>query len=95
MFISSTIMATMYFGGYDLPFVHVANPNIAAIVGIIVLMVKVVMFIFLFMWIRWTIPRFRYDQLMTLGWKKLIPIALANLLLTGFVILLKQNHWHF
>jgi len=54
-----------------------------------------VMFIFLFMWIRWTIPRFRYDQLMTLGWKKLIPIALANLLITGFVILLKQNHWHF
>jgi len=95
MFISSTIMATMYFGGYDLPFVHVANPNIAAIVGIVVLMVKVVMFIFLFMWIRWTIPRFRYDQLMTLGWKKLIPIALANLLITGFVILLKQNHWHF
>lgn len=97
MFISSTIMATMYFGGYDLPYVtsHITNPNVAAIIGIITLLTKSFMFIFLFMWIRWTIPRFRYDQLMTLGWKKLIPIALANLLITGFVILLKQNHWHF
>ena len=97
MFISSAIMATMFFGGYDLPFVtsHLTNPNIAAIVGIIVLMVKVVMFIFLFMWIRWTIPRFRYDQLMDLGWKKMIPLALFNMVVTGFLILLKQNHWHF
>ena len=97
MFISSTIMATMFFGGYDLPFVtsHLSSPGTAAIVGIVVLMAKVVMFIFLFMWIRWTIPRFRYDQLMDLGWKKMIPLALANMLVTGFFILLKQNNWHF
>ena len=97
MFISSTIMATMFFGGYDLPFVtsHLTSPGTAAIVGIVVLMTKVVMFIFLFMWIRWTIPRFRYDQLMDLGWKKMIPLALANMLVTGFFILLKQNNWHF
>jgi NADH-quinone oxidoreductase subunit H len=97
MFISSTIMATMFFGGYDLPFVssHLTNPAIAAVVGLVVLMTKVVMFIFLFMWIRWTIPRFRYDQLMDLGWKKMIPLALANMLVTGFVILLIQNHGHF
>ena len=97
MFISSTIMATMFFGGYDLPFVtsHLSIPGTAAIVGIVVLMAKVVMFIFLFMWIRWTIPRFRYDQLMDLGWKKMIPLALANMLVTGFIVLLKQNNWHF
>ena len=97
MFISSTIMATMFFGGYDLPFVtsHLTSPGTAAIVGLVVLMAKVVMFIFLFMWIRWTIPRFRYDQLMDLGWKKMIPLALANMLVTGFFILLKQNNWHF
>ena len=97
MFISSTIMATMFFGGYDLPFVtsHLTSPGTAAIVGLVVLMAKVVMFIFLFMWIRWTIPRFRYDQLMDLGWKKMIPLALANMLVTGFIVLLKQNHWHF
>ena len=97
MFISITIMATMFFGGYDLPFVtsHLTSPGTAAIVGIVVLMTKVVMFIFLFMWIRWTVPRFRYDQLMDLGWKKMIPLALANMLVTGFFILLKQNNWHF
>ena len=97
MFISSTIMATMFFGGYDLPYItsHLGNTGFAAIVGIVVLMIKVVMFIFLFMWIRWTIPRFRYDQLMNLGWKKMIPLALANMILTGFFVLLSQNHWHF
>ena len=53
------------------------------------LLIKIVLFIFLFMWIRWTIPRFRYDQLMNLGWKTMIPLALFNLLLTGAVILAK------
>jgi NADH-quinone oxidoreductase subunit H len=51
------------------------------------LLLKVAFFLFLFMWVRWTIPRFRYDQLMDLGWKKLIPLALANMLITGAVIL--------
>ncbi|MFP5041385.1 NADH-quinone oxidoreductase subunit NuoH [Parasediminibacterium sp. JCM 36343] len=97
MFISSAIMATLFFGGYDCPFVNESNfaPNIAAIIGIVALMTKVVIFIFVFMWIRWTIPRFRYDQLMDLGWKKLLPLALVNMLVTGFVILLHQNNWHF
>jgi len=89
MFISSVIMATLFFGGYDIPFVNEANlsPNIAALLGVIALMVKVVFFIFLFMWVRWTIPRFRYDQLMHLGWRILIPLALFNMLVTGGVIL--------
>jgi NADH-quinone oxidoreductase subunit H len=89
MFISSVIMATLFFGGYDIPFLNEANlsPNIAALVGIIALMAKVVFFIFLFMWVRWTIPRFRYDQLMHLGWRILIPLALFNMLVTGGVIL--------
>jgi NADH-quinone oxidoreductase subunit H len=89
MFISSVIMATLFFGGYDMPFVNEAalSPNIAALVGIAALMAKVVCFIFLFMWVRWTIPRFRYDQLMHLGWRILIPLALFNMLLTGGVIL--------
>ncbi len=89
MFISSVIMATLFFGGYDMPFVNEANfsPNIAALIGIAALMTKVVLFIFLFMWVRWTIPRFRYDQLMHLGWRILIPLALFNMLATGAVIL--------
>lgn len=97
MFISSVIMATLFFGGYDMPFVNEANlsPNIAAIVGGVALMVKAGFFIFLFMWVRWTIPRFRYDQLMNLGWKSLFPLSLVNMLITGVVVLLKQNHWRF
>jgi NADH-quinone oxidoreductase subunit H len=89
MFISSVIMATLFFGGYDMPFVNEANfsPNIAALIGIVALMGKAVCFIFFFMWVRWTIPRFRYDQLMHLGWRILIPLALFNMLATGAAIL--------
>jgi NADH-quinone oxidoreductase subunit H len=89
MFVSSVVMATLFFGGYDVPWFDesVLAPNIAAIVGVTALMIKVVAFIFLFMWVRWTIPRFRYDQLMHLGWRILIPLALFNMLATGGVIL--------
>jgi NADH-quinone oxidoreductase subunit H len=93
MFISSAILATLFFGGYDIPFVNEANlaeswgSNIVTVLGTVALLLKVAFFLFFFMWVRWTIPRFRYDQLMDLGWKKLIPLALANMLITGAVIL--------
>lgn len=97
MFVSSVIMATLFFGGYDIPFLNEAdyNQNWMALFGIMMLMAKVVCFIFLFMWVRWTIPRFRYDQLMNLGWRVLIPLALVNMLVTGALVLLKANNWHF
>lgn len=98
MFISSAVMATLYFGGYDIPFMNEAeyfSQNVAAILGVVVLLIKIAFFIFLFMWVRWTIPRFRYDQLMNLGWKRMIPLALLNMLLTAVVVLLKQNNWKF
>lgn len=100
MIMSSAIMATMYFGGYDIPFVNDSNlyasiGNWTALIQVGVILTKVVMFIFLFMWIRWTIPRFRYDQLMNLGWKKMIPLALLNMLLTGAFILAKTYGFHF
>ena len=100
MFISSVIMSTLFFGGYDvLPFVDESkwglSQNWMALIGVAALMAKVVFFLFVFMWVRWTIPRFRYDQLMRLGWKILIPLAIVNMLATGFIVLLKQNHWHF
>lgn len=89
MFISSAIMATLFFGGYDIPFLDESTlpVNLAAGLGVLCLMLKVVLFIFFFMWVRWTIPRFRYDQLMHLGWKILIPLAIVNMLLTGGTIL--------
>ena len=99
MFISSAVMATLYFGGYDIPFVnddalaHSWGQNPVAILQAVSLFGKVVIFIFFFMWVRWTLPRFRYDQLMNLGWKILIPLSLINMLVTGFLILLHQNHY--
>ncbi|MCU0394739.1 MAG: NADH-quinone oxidoreductase subunit NuoH, partial [Chitinophagaceae bacterium] len=95
MFISSVIMSTLYFGGYDIPFFNESasslHPNLVTLLGFMALLVKTVFFIFVFMWVRWTIPRFRYDQLMNLGWKKLIPLALFNMLITAAVVLWMQN----
>ncbi|MDT4808989.1 NADH-quinone oxidoreductase subunit 8 [compost metagenome] len=92
MFISSTILAVLYFGGYNYPGMEWAvenwGVNPANVIGIVVLFIKICFFIFFFMWVRWTIPRFRYDQLMRLGWKILIPLAIANIVVTGVVILL-------
>jgi NADH-quinone oxidoreductase subunit H len=94
MIISSAVMATLYFGGYDIPFVNDAQlqqnaswGDWVALLQVVCLLAKIAGFLFLFMWVRWTIPRFRYDQLMNLGWKVLIPLALLNMLLTGGVIL--------
>jgi NADH-quinone oxidoreductase subunit H len=95
MFISSAVMATLFFGGYDIPFfneaAHANWGNWLAILGIACFMTKIVIFIFIFMWVRWTIPRFRYDQLMNLGWKTMIPLALVNMLITGAVILWRSG----
>ena len=90
MFISSAVMATLYWGGYNYPGMdwmaaHV-GPVIAPLIGVAVMFAKVFAFIFFFMWVRWTIPRFRYDQLMNLGWKTLIPLAILNIVLTGLFI---------
>ncbi|MFT4093010.1 MAG: NADH-quinone oxidoreductase subunit NuoH [Niabella sp.] len=91
MFISGVIMSTLYFGGYDIPFVNEAawhiSPNLLAFISFAVLLLKAFFFVFVFMWIRWTIPRFRYDQLMHLGWKRLVPLALLNMLITAVVLL--------
>ena len=85
MFISSAVIATFYFGGYNMPFIgrFVHDPNWTAILGFVFLFAKISFFIFFFMWVRWTLPRFRYDQLMNLGWKILIPLSILNLVITG------------
>lgn len=93
MIMSSAVMASLYFGGFDVPFLDESTlaPNIAALIGVAALLTKIAIFIFVFMWIRWTVPRFRYDQLMNLGWKTMIPLALFNMLVTGALILLKAG----
>ena len=90
MFTSSAVMATLYFGGYNFPFMNDLglSENAITIIGTLGLFIKIFFFIFFFMWIRWTLPRFRYDQLMNLGWKGLIPLAILNLLVTAVVMIL-------
>ncbi len=85
MFISSALMASLYFGGYNFPGMHSLglDHNTVTILGTVVFFAKIFFFIFFFMWIRWTIPLFPYDQLMRLGWQSLIPLGLLNILLTG------------
>ena len=91
MFVSSAVMVTLYFGGYDIPFINEASWGLSSFwmsaISFGVMMAKITFFLFCFLWIRWTIPRFRYDQLMNLGWKKLIPLALVNMLITAAVLL--------
>lgn len=91
MFISSTILAVLYFGAYNYPGMDwVAENwggNTASLIGFAVLFAKICFFIFFYMWVRWTIPRFRYDQLMRLGWKMFIPLAIVNIIVTAAVLL--------
>jgi NADH-quinone oxidoreductase subunit H len=93
MFISSALMASLYFGGYNFPFMDSLglSPNMISIIGLLAFFFKILCFIFLFMWVRWTLPRFRYDQLMHLGWRVLIPLAILNVLLTGGVLALHDR----
>jgi len=95
MFISSAMMAALFFGGYNFPFMDELglSPNMLSLIGTLVFLVKIAFFIFVFIWVRWTIPRFRYDQLMRLGWKTLLPLAIANVIITGFVIMLKNHYF--
>lgn len=91
MFISNALIATLFFGGFNYPGIEWVTQNwgenVAGILSILSILGKAVFGIIVFMWIRWTIPRFRYDQLMHLGWKSLIPLALINLLITGAFII--------
>jgi len=94
MFISGAVMATLFFGGYDYPWVEfITNQfgaTVATLLGAGALIGKALAFVFVFMWVRWTLPRFRYDQLMGLGWTGLIPISIFNVVITGFGILIDQ-----
>ena len=90
MLIGSAIFMLLFFGGWNpLPWITLSDvahflgfahlPIVTGIVGIGIFVGKVLAMIFFFMWVRWTLPRFRYDQVMAIGWKKLLPLAIANL----------------
>jgi len=92
MVTASALITVLYFGGWSIPFVDFhalgLNQNLIAIISVAVFTAKTLFFIFVFLWVRWTLPRFRYDQLMNLGWKALLPLSIANLMITALVALL-------
>lgn len=104
MFVSSAVISTLYFGGFNFPGMtwlaerlgtDATAHNLITALGAFVFFLKTLFFVFFFMWVRWTLPRFRYDQLMNLGWKALIPLAILNIVVTGAGLLygIKWASW--
>lgn len=95
MFALSCLCSVLFFGGWHIPFISrqfmlglFGNENIVSILGFLTLLVKAAFFMFFYIWVRWTIPRFRYDQLMSLGWKFLLPLGLVNIVVTALILAL-------
>jgi NADH-quinone oxidoreductase subunit H len=101
MLIGSGVFTLLFLGGWNpLPWVPLAtvvdglgvtSPLLVGILSIAIFIGKVIALIFFFMWVRWTVPRFRYDQVMELGWKKLLPLSIANLIAYAIGIALIQK----
>lgn len=94
MFALSCMAATIFLGGWQVPFIShdilsdLLGNNVAALIGLVSLLLKAAFFMWFYVWVRWTIPRFRYDQLMKLGWKFLLPLGLANVVVTSLILAL-------
>ena len=84
MITAAALTVTLFFGGWDIPFVDESSLGlVGGLLSILSFIVKMGFFLFLFIWTRWTFPRFRYDQLMKLGWKVMLPLALLNIFITA------------
>jgi NADH-quinone oxidoreductase subunit H len=93
MIASAAMMVTLFFGGWTLPFWGLDHPAVTLVAGIahiLVFLAKMLLLVVLFIWVRWMFPRFRYDQLMDLGWRRFVPLALANILITAIVLWMKS-----
>ncbi|MDO8502979.1 MAG: NADH-quinone oxidoreductase subunit NuoH [Gemmatimonadaceae bacterium] len=95
MITASALMATLFFGGFDVPFT--GRDNIGpysgwlTLLSIVIFLLKTAFFLFVYIWIRWTVPRFRYDQLMSLGWRVMLPLALAYIIIIAAAILILDS----
>ena len=92
MFVLSCLAATLFFGGWQIPFISHSfllstfGTTVAALLGFSALLLKAAFFMWLYVWVRWTLPRFRYDRLMALGWKFLLPMGLFNIMITSLIL---------
>ena len=91
MIIGSGVFVLLFLGGWDIPWVSYPAGIFWAVLSVGVFFAKTFCLVFCFVWIRWTLPRFRYDQVMALGWQKLLPIAIANLVAYAVIIALIEQ----
>jgi len=103
MVVGAAVVATLFFGGWQFPYLADAGflfPGGAAValpswlvflLRIGAFVSKVLFFAWLYVWVRWTVPRFRYDQVMRLGWKVMLPLSLLNIFVTGLTLLLLKK----
>jgi len=91
--VSSAMIATLYLGGWQFPYLQDFGlpPLLVSILQVLTFTAKVTLLVLFFIWVRWTVPRFRYDQLMNLGWKVMLPLGIANLVVTGIILLLMKS----
>lgn len=89
--VGSAVFVLLFLGGWSIPFVSYPVGILGAVLSGIVFFLKVLFLVFFFMWIRWTLPRFRYDQVMNLGWQRLLPLAIANLVFYAILIALIEQ----
>jgi NADH-quinone oxidoreductase subunit H len=95
MITASALMATLFFGGWDVPFT--GRDNIGpysgwlTLLSVLIFLLKTGFFLFVYIWVRWTVPRFRYDQLMSLGWKVMLPLALAYIIVIASAVLILES----
>jgi NADH-quinone oxidoreductase subunit H len=93
MIAAAGMMVTLFFGGWTLPFWGLDHPAANVFVGIVqvlIFLAKICVLLALFIWVRWMFPRFRYDQLMDLGWRRFLPLALVNILVTAVILWMKS-----
>ena len=94
MIAASAMMVTLFFGGWTLPWFGLDQPAQGILGGLLhigIFFVKVVAFVFTIIWVRWMWPRFRYDQLMDLGWRRFMPLALVNIVITAVWLWFKSR----
>ena len=88
MIVASAVITTLFLGGWQFPYLQTfgLSPLITSILQVLVFIIKIICMVLFFIWVRWSVPRFRYDQLMNLGWKVMLPLAILNIIVTAIVI---------